>query len=103
MNYERRYNEILAAIRMLQAVNSSDEGIKHWVRHNIPELCESEGEKVKRILHSISSKMSSHLRDIFTEEEFQCFDAWSNDWLEKQGKKKHTNKEYTFKAIPRLL
>ena len=103
MNYERRYNEILAAIRMLQAVNPSDEGIKHWVRHNIPELCESEGEKVKRILHSISSKMSSHLRDIFTEEEFQCFDAWSNAWLEKQGKQKHTNKEYTFTAIPRLL
>ena len=50
-----------------------------------PELKESEDEKTKRILHSISSKISFHLRDIFTEEEFQCFDAWSNAWLEKQG------------------
>ena len=50
----------------------------------IPELKESEEEKTKRILHSISSKMSFHLRDIFTEEEFQCFDTWSNAWLEKQ-------------------
>ena len=49
-----------------------------------PALKESEDEKTKRILHSISSKMSFHLRDIFTEEEFQCFDAWSNAWLEKQ-------------------
>ena len=49
-----------------------------------PELAaESEDEKTERILHSISSKMSLHLRDIFTEEEFQCFDTWSNVWLEK--------------------
>lgn len=55
-----------------------------------PELKESEDEKVKRILHSISSKMSFHLRDIFTDEEFQCFDAWSNAWLKKQGEQKET-------------
>ena len=54
-----------------------------------PELAaESEDEKTERILHSISSKMSLHLRDIFTEEEFQCFDTWSNVWLEKQGGQK---------------
>lgn len=50
-----------------------------------PELKESEDEKTKRILQSISNKMSLHLHDIFTEEEFQCFDTWSNAWLEKQG------------------
>lgn len=52
---------------------------------------ETEDEKVKRILHSISSKISFHLRDIFTEEEFQCFDAWSNDWLKKQDEQKPTD------------
>jgi hypothetical protein len=54
-----------------------------------PELKENEDEKTKRILHSISNKMSFHLRDIFTEEEFQCFDAWSNAWLEKQAPVEH--------------
>lgn len=52
---------------------------------------ESEDKKNKRVLHSIANKMSRHLRDIFTEEEFQCFDAWSNVWLEKQGEQKPTN------------
>ena len=60
---------------------------KNTIEYLFPELKESEDEKTKRILHSISSKMSFHLRDIFTEEEFQCFDAWSNAWLEKQGQK----------------
>lgn len=54
-----------------------------------PELKESRDEKTKRVLHSIANKMGNHLRDIFTEEEFQCYDAWSNAWLEKQGEQKH--------------
>ena len=53
-----------------------------------PEFKESNDEKVKRILHSISNKISSNLRDIFTEEEFQCFDTWTNVWLEKQDEQK---------------
>lgn len=57
------------------------------LRTLIPELKESEDERVKRILYSISSKICFHLRDIFTEEEFQCFDAWSFAWLKKQGEK----------------
>jgi hypothetical protein len=60
------------------------------VNYLFPQFKESNDEKTKRILHSISSKISFHLRDIFTEEEFQCFDAWSNTWLKKQGEKKAT-------------
>ena len=58
---------------------------KDTAERYFPELKESKGEKTKRILHSISSKISFHLRDIFTEEEFQCFDAWSHAWLKEQG------------------
>jgi hypothetical protein len=61
---------------------------KKDAEHYFPELKESEDERTKRILNSISNKMSFHLRDIFTDEEFQCFDAWSNAWLEKQGEQK---------------
>lgn len=60
-----------------------------------PELKESEDEKTKRLLHTIANKMGQHLRDIFTEEEYQCFDAWSNAWLEKQGEQNHTDKVKT--------
>ena len=87
----KRYDEAIEALRSLFA----EQAIKHCDRVNIKditnifsELKESKGEKTKRILHSISSKISFHLRDIFTEEEFQCFDAWSHAWLEKQGEQK---------------
>jgi len=91
----KRYDEAIEALRSLFA----EQAIKHCDRVNIkditnifPELKESKGEKTKRILHSISSKISFHLRDIFTEEEFQCFDAWSHAWLEKQGDQTSANK-----------
>lgn len=80
----RAYDEALA--HMVDCVPDED-GLVHVRPHEIfPKLKESEEKKVKRILHSISSKMSFHLHDIFTEEEFLCFDAWSHAWLEKQGK-----------------
>jgi hypothetical protein len=50
---------------------------------------ENENEKTKRLLHTIAYKIGQHLRDIFTEEEYQCYDAWSNAWREKQGEQKH--------------
>ena len=48
------------------------------------------------------SKMSFHLRDIFTEEEFQCFEAWSYAWLEKKGEQKQEllTKEKALKNSP---
>ena len=46
--------------------------------------------------------MSFHLRDIFTEEEFQCFEAWSYAWLEKKGEQKQEllTKEKALKNSP---
>ena len=85
----RRYDE--AKLRISAAYNNNRCTIG-FMNEIFPELKESKGEKTKRILHSISSKMSFHLRDIFTEEEFQCFDAWSHAWLEKQGEQKLADK-----------
>lgn len=82
MDYERKYKE---AIELMKDCIPDADGLVHVRPQEIfPELKESEDEKTKRILHSISSKISFHLRDIFTEEEFQCFDAW----LERQGEQK---------------
>lgn len=88
MDYKKKYEDALEKARQLCAYPTSKPFISD-LQDLFPELKESEDEKTKRILHSILSKISFHLRDIFTEEEFQCFDAWSNAWLKKQGEKPH--------------
>ena len=93
MDYKKRYNKLVEDIKTLQKANPSDKVIQNWINENLPELhYESEAEKTERILHSISDKMSFHLDDIFTEEEFQYFDTWSNAWLEKQGQQEIVDK-----------
>ena len=85
MDYEKIHNDSLEmAKQLLEEGKISKESVERM----FPELRESKDEKTKRILHSISSKMSLHLSDIFTEEEFQCFDAWSNVWLKREDEQK---------------
>ena len=91
MDYEKKYKE---ALGWMQGMYGGLHGkTKEEAEKYFPELKESEDEKVKRIIHSISNKISFHLHDIFTEEEFQCFDAWSNAWLKKQDKPKWTDED----------
>ena len=86
MDYEKAYNEALErAKKELKACGSQDCDAARQILRLFPELKESEYAKTKRILYSISNKISFHLRDIFTEEEFQCFNAWSHAWLKEQG------------------
>jgi hypothetical protein len=82
----KAYDEALK--EAIVAHKDEDRHLKATLERIFPELKESEDEKTKRVLHSITNKMSQHLRDIFSEEEFQCYDAWSNAWLEKQGEQK---------------
>lgn len=85
MDYEKIHNDSLEmAKQLLEEGKISKESVERM----FPELRESKDEKTKRILHSISSKMSLHLSDIFTEEEFQCFDAWSNVWFKREDEQK---------------
>lgn len=91
IDYEKAYKEALNRAKLLkehpEKVVTKNHTSIHASDYIFPELRESEDERVKRILHSISSKMSFHLHDIFTEEEFQCYDAWHNDWLKTHNKK----------------
>lgn len=90
-SYEQKYK---AALEWMKSLYGGLHGkTKEEAEKYFPELAESEDEKVKRIIHSISNKISFHLHDIFTEEEFQCFDAWSNAWLKKQDKSKWTDED----------
>lgn len=79
MEYEEKLNLAKKALES----GSYD---KNTIEYIFPELKESEEERVKRILYSILGKIS-HLRDIFTEEEFQYFDVWLKEQYDKpQGK-----------------
>lgn len=80
MEYEEKLNLVKKALES----GSYD---KSTIEYIFPELKESEDERVKRILYSISSKMARHRVLIFTEEEFQCFDAWSNAWIKERCNK----------------
>ena len=93
MEYEKLYKEALDRAKIWQdhLNECGDKDYADELNYIFPELAESEDEKTKRILHSISSKISFHLLDIFTDEEFQCFDTWSNDWLERQTEKKSSD------------
>lgn len=78
----RTNKEILAVVNQMVSDGqvSQDVAEKYF-----PELRESEADRKRRIICSLTYKIGQHLRDIFTEEEYQCFDAWSNAWLEKQS------------------
>lgn len=79
MDYEKRYNELLNAVKKLQEVNPSDEGLQNWINENVPELAENEDEKMrKKIIAAL------HRDEYMTEEEIDECVAW----LEKQGEKK---------------
>lgn len=53
MNYEKRYNELLEAIKEMQEANPHDEGLQNWVHDNVPELAESEDERIRKVLIDI--------------------------------------------------
>lgn len=85
MDYKKKYEKLVDAVKVLRDNNPSDEGIQNWVNDNVPELKESEDERIKKaILEGL----------------IDCRDApdlgWSNfggieiddciAWLEKQDK-----------------
>ena len=80
-SYEQKYKAALGWMRgMYDGLHGKT---KEEAEKYFPELKESDDEKVKRIIHSISNKISFHLHNIFTEEEFQCFGALG--WLAVRG------------------
>ena len=75
MSYKEKYNKLVEAIKVLQETNPSDEGLQNWVNDNVPELKESEAERIRE-------ELIGFLRNIpntnYTCEEMAL-------WLEKQG------------------
>lgn len=74
-DYKEKYDKLVKAIEVLQNTNQSDEAIQTWVNENVPELRESEDEKIrKRIIQAIKIR------------EKEMNEEWSNEiaWIEKQ-------------------
>lgn len=56
MDYKEKYNKLVEAVKVLQEANPSDDGIQNWVIDNVPELRESEDERIrKRLLTNFSA------------------------------------------------
>lgn len=99
-DYKEKYNKLVEAIKVLQEANPSNKGIQNWINAKVPELAESEDEKIRKDLisllnSSINGKKVFSINDTTRKQMIA--------WLEKQGEQKQQDKEYTFKSIPRLL
>lgn len=72
MEYKKKYEKLVDAVKVLRDNNPSDEGIQNWVNDNVPEL-ESEDEKIKKEIIEYIKTGTYHKKWVA--------------WLEKQGNK----------------
>lgn len=97
MEYEKKYKDLVEAVKMLKEANPSDEGIQNWVKDNVPELKESEDERMKR-------ELIAHFRNNSVSE------TWSGlnvkkviAWLEKQGEPSDKTHYWTEEEIEPII
>jgi hypothetical protein len=50
MDYKKKYEKLVDAVKVLRDNNPSDEGIQNWVNDNVPELKDSEDENIREDL-----------------------------------------------------
>ena len=82
MDYIEKYNKLVEAIKVLQVANPSDEGIQNWINDFVPELAESEDEKIKKEITELVMQPTWKTEKEFHRRKKLC------DWLEKQGEQK---------------
>ena len=88
MDYEKKYKDLVEAVKKLQGANPSDEGIQKWVEDNVPELKESEDEKIRK-------ELINYLYDVHDDDEERA--KWI-PWLEKQGEQKSVEFKPSFRV-----
>jgi len=77
MDYEKKYKNLVKVVKELQEANPSDEGIQNWVKDNVPELAESEDEKIRKHIYN-------YINVTLDDNESAEKEKWL-DWLENQG------------------
>lgn len=85
-NYEQKYNKLVNAIKVLQETNPSDVGIQNWVNDNVPELRESEDERIREEIANLIMQSTCNTKEFYRKRELI-------EWLEKQGQKPAWGKE----------
>lgn len=86
MDYEKKYNNALIAVKKLQEANPNDEGIQNWIDDSFPELKESEDEKVRNeLIDAIRGLWENDALPMPLSVERK--DKWIA-WLEKQAERK---------------
>ena len=78
--YENKYNKLVNAIKVLQETNPSDEGIQNWVNDNVPELRESEDERIRKEIIAILQ----YKYEKFSKDPKYCNAPQWIAWLENQ-------------------
>lgn len=78
MDYKKKYEKLVDAVKVLRDNNPSDEGIQNWVNDNVLEFKESEDDRIrKEIIGYLKSKYESP-------NAIKCdYEKWIA-WLEKQ-------------------
>ena len=79
MNYKKKYEKLVDAVKVLRDNNPSDEGIQNWVNDNVPELRQNEDEMIRK-------EFCEDIWNSFPYEKAHKYIAW----LEKQDKQKLT-------------
>ena len=94
MDYEKRYKELAGKMKKAYLYTQTD-STKAVLEDILPELKESEDEKVRKALIEMVHDFTGD--SLWVDYNIHKEEALA--WLEKQ----HEKKEYTFKSIPRLL
>lgn len=84
MDYKKKYEKLVDAVKVLRDNNPSDEGIQNWVNDNVPELKESEDDRIREAIIALLKfglEDGSAIAPGFNETKEQAL-----AWLEKQGK-----------------
>lgn len=96
-NYKEKYESLIEAIKVLRDTNPSDSGIQNWVNDYVPELAESEDEKIRKTLIRFFKDQYCNKTEMY---DGSVTVGKALAWLEKQ---ETTQKPFTFKSLPRLL
>lgn len=84
MDYEKKYEKLVDAVKVLRDNNPSDEGIQNWVSDNVPELRESEDARTRKGLTDfLKRKFENSCSPTPSKKVLTGWIAW----LEKQGEK----------------
>lgn len=85
MDYKDKYDKLVESIKKLQETNPSDEGIQNWVKDNVPELRESEDERIRKaLIEFFESQDDNTTYSLVPKKEILA-------WLERQGTPKQVS------------